>query len=88
MEIKIKTNESVIMSNGWELKLAYCDGAIYKKWVNNKLLEVIYDDEEKCISNWDIASIKFSMKDPESEYVHLEDVPALLEELKKLEVKD
>lgn len=87
MEIKIKTNEAVIMSNGWELKLAYCDGAIYKKWVNNKLLEVIYDDEKKRINDWDITSIKFSTKDPESEYVHLEDMPAFLEELKKLEEK-
>lgn len=87
MEIKIKTNEAVIMSNGWELKLAYGDGAIYKKWVNNKLLEVDYDDEKKCINEWGITSIRISMKDPESEYVHLEDMPAFLEELKKLEVK-
>ena len=87
MEIRIKTNEAVIMSNGWKPKIAYQDGAIYEKWVNNKLLEVDYDDEEKCISNWDISQIKCSMKDPESEYVHLEDMPALLEELKKLEDK-
>jgi hypothetical protein len=87
MEIRIKTNEAVIMSNGWEPKFAYHDGATYEKWVDNKLLEVDYDDEEKCISNWDISQIKGSMKDPESAYVRLEDMPALLEELKKLEVK-
>jgi hypothetical protein len=87
MEIRIKTNEAVIISNGWKPKFAYRDGAIYGKMVNNKLLEVDYDDEEKCINNWDISQIKGSMKDSESGYVHLEDMPAFLEELKKLEVK-
>ena len=87
MQIRIKTNEAVIMSNGWEPKFLYHDGVTYEKWVDNKLLEVNYDDEEKCISNWDIFPNKFSMKDPKSAYVRLEDMPALLEELKKLEIK-
>ena len=87
MEIKIKTNRALLLANGWEPTL----DTTYRKWVGNFRLKVHYDhdgcDHNGYIWRLDVDGIKFYANDPESKYVHLKDMPVILDELKKLEIK-
>lgn len=83
MQIRIKTNESLLELNGWELLRKFKDGATYRKWISNDLVVVVeyyFNDKEKYI--W-----SYSVSNPYTDFLYLKDISITLEELKKLEVK-
>jgi hypothetical protein len=76
MEIRIKTNESLLVSNGWEVMSKYSIYTTYIKRINDELLLVVQYDEARCkITHLDNIG------------VCLKDMEVALDELKKLEIK-
>lgn len=83
MEIRIKTNESLLVSNGWALLSKFNNGATYRKWVTNALVVVVeyyFNDKEKYIWSYRVSN-------PYTDLLYLKDISIILDELKKLEVK-
>lgn len=89
MEIRIKTNESLLLSNGWKVMSKYSVYTTYRKRINNKLLlDVQYDGARCKITRLDDIGVKFALKRHDSAYVCLKDMEVALKELKKLEMNN
>lgn len=85
MQIRIKTNESLLVSNGWEVMSKYYIYTAYRKKVNNKLTLNVHYNEVRCkITHLDCVSVKTRGDD----CVCLKDMEVALEELKKLEIEE
>ena len=86
MDIRIKTNESILLSNGWMVMSKHYIYTTYRKRINSKLLLEVQYDEVLCkITHLDSICVKFTSKPRDDVYVCLNDMEVALEELKKLE---